>query len=73
MTKQSLRLSINSGFSIELEEGKHTDWERLKDITIGVLTVREIEPLDQTLSELLYQVVDEVTRIQSHRRSKSGF
>jgi hypothetical protein len=57
-------------FLIDLEEGKRFDWERLKDITIGVLTVREIEPLDNSLAELLYKVVEEVSQMQSRRESK---
>ena len=55
-------------FLVELEEGKRSDRERLGDITIGALTVREIEPLDDSLAELLYRVVEEVDHMQSRHK-----
>lgn len=39
-----------------LEQGTHSDRSRLKDITIGVLTAREIEPLDDDAAETFYQI-----------------
>ncbi len=50
-------------YLIELEEGVCDDRGRLKDIIIGVLTVREIEPLDETLADVLYEVAEEVQRM----------
>ena len=47
-------------FLIELERGERSDADRLKDIIIGVLALKEIDPLDPDLAELLYSVVEEV-------------
>jgi hypothetical protein len=47
-------------FLVELERGDRSDAERLNDIIIGVLALREIEPLDSSLAELLYSVAEEV-------------
>jgi len=52
---------------IEFSAGKRNDRERLKDITIGILTVREIEVLDAGLAEKLYQVDDEVEQMRRER------
>ncbi|SDY89756.1 hypothetical protein SAMN04515617_12817 [Collimonas sp. OK242] len=43
-------------YLIELEQGIHSDRSRLKDITIGVLTAREIEQLDDDAAEIFYQI-----------------
>ncbi|MBI6852232.1 hypothetical protein YA0002_05595 [Pseudomonas cichorii] len=43
-------------YLIELEKGTHSDRSRLKDITIGVLTAREIEPLDYDAAEIFYRI-----------------
>ncbi|GFM91588.1 immunity protein Tsi6 family protein [Pseudomonas cichorii] len=43
-------------YLIELEKGTHSDRSRLKDITIGVLTAREIEPLDADAAEIFYRI-----------------
>jgi Mg-chelatase subunit ChlI len=37
---------------------------RLKDIIIGILAVREIEPLDMSVANQLYRVVEEVESMQ---------
>lgn len=58
-------------YLIELEEGKRSDTERLCEIIIGVLTVREIEPLDMLVADLLYKVVEEVEQMKRHRNSPS--
>lgn len=47
-------------FLIELERGERSDAIRLNDIIIGVLALKEIEPLDPSLAELLYSVTEEV-------------
>jgi hypothetical protein len=52
-------------YLLELAEGKREDRERLNDIIIGVLTMREIEPLDQDAAELLYLVVEEVDKMKA--------
>lgn len=51
-------------FLIALSEGKRFDRERLADIIIGILTVREIEPVDYELAEQLYKVVDIVEEMK---------
>lgn len=43
-------------YLIGLERGLHSDRSRLKDITIGVLTAREIEQLDLDAAETFYQI-----------------
>jgi len=43
-------------YLIGLEQGTHSDRSRLKDITIGVLTAREIEPLDENAAETFHQI-----------------
>jgi hypothetical protein len=55
-------------FLIELEQGTRTGWNRIKDLTLGVLAVREIEPLDKSLAEHLYKVLEEVSQMQSQGR-----
>lgn len=47
-------------FLIELDRGERSDAIRLNDIIIGVLALREIDPLDPNLAELLYSVMEEV-------------
>ena len=46
-----------------LETGVNPDRSRLKEITIGVLTAREIEPLDEDVAELFYKVSGEANRM----------
>lgn len=51
---QSVKKQIE--YLLELEQGIHSDRSRIKDITIGVLTAREIEPLDDDAAEIFYQI-----------------
>ncbi len=51
---QSVAMQI--GYLIALERGLHSDRSRLKDVTIGVLTAREIEPIDDATAELFFQI-----------------
>ncbi len=46
-----------------LGTGVNTDRSRLKEIIIGVLTAREIEPLDEEAAELFYKVSGEAKRM----------
>jgi hypothetical protein len=46
-----------------LETGANPDRSRLKEIIIGVLTAREIEPLDEKAAELFYKVSGEARRM----------
>ena len=50
-------------YLIGLESGSISDRSRLKDIMIGVLTVREIESLDDAAAETFYQIAGEATRM----------
>jgi hypothetical protein len=43
-------------YLIGLEDGTLSDRSRLKEITIGVLTAREIEPLDDDAAETFYEI-----------------
>jgi hypothetical protein len=43
-------------YLIGLEQGMHCDRSRLNEITIGVLTAREIEQLDADVAEIFYQI-----------------
>lgn len=46
-------------YLIGLNSGTSYDRSRLKDITIGILAAREVEPLDMTVAETLYAVAAE--------------
>jgi hypothetical protein len=50
-------------FLIDLEMGRTSEVGRLQEITIGVLTAREVEPLDEEVAELLYEVASEARRM----------
>jgi hypothetical protein len=50
-------------FLIDLETGRTSEVNRLQEITIGVLTAREVEPLDEEVAELLYEVASEARRM----------
>ncbi|MCV4274468.1 immunity protein Tsi6 family protein [Pseudomonas capsici] len=43
-------------YLIALEKGVNSDCSLLKDITIGVLTAREIEQLDDDAAEIFYRI-----------------
>ncbi|MEI7038077.1 immunity protein Tsi6 family protein [Fulvimonas yonginensis] len=47
-------------FLIELERGERSDASRLNEIIIGVLALKEIDPLAPDVAELLYSVAEEV-------------
>lgn len=59
-------VAIQIEYMIGLEQGTHSDRSRLKDITIGVLTAREIEPLDNATAETFYQIAS-VAKEMAHR------
>lgn len=54
-----LSVSRQIAYLIGLEDGSVVDRSRLKDITIGVITAREIEPLDDDAAETFYQIASE--------------
>ena len=43
-------------YLIGLESGVHSDRSRLNEIVIGVLTAREIEPLNGDVAETFYKI-----------------
>lgn len=51
-----LSISRQISYLIELESGANPDRSRLKEIIIGVLTAREIEPLDDKAAEVFYKI-----------------
>ena len=55
-------------YLIAVEEGKRSDFQRLKEIIIGVLAMREIEVLDEGFAELLYSVDAEVDKMKYEKR-----
>ncbi|WP_166896885.1 immunity protein Tsi6 family protein [Massilia sp. CCM 8734] len=50
-------------YLIGLENGTVTNRSRQKEITIGVLTAREIEPLDDHAAETFYQIASEARKM----------
>ena len=52
-------VGIQIEYLIGLETGALSDRSRLKDIVIGALTAREIEPLDVDASEVFYKIASE--------------
>lgn len=58
-----LSISHQIEYLLSLETGVNTDRSRLKEIIIGVLTAREIEPLDEEAAELFYKVSGEAKQI----------
>ncbi|WP_169338642.1 immunity protein Tsi6 family protein [Chitiniphilus shinanonensis] len=58
-----LSISRQIDYLIGLESGSISDRSRLKEITIGVLTAREIEPLDDEAAEIFYKISSEASRM----------
>jgi hypothetical protein len=58
-----LSVSRQIDYLIGVEDGSIPDRSRLKDITIGVVTAREIEPLDDDAAETFYQIASEAKRM----------
>ena len=48
---------IQLSYLIDLEMGKRQDRERLSDINIGLIAVREIEGIDDNLANWIYEQV----------------
>ncbi len=53
-------------YLISLEDGSVTERSRLKEITIGVITAREIEPLDDEAAEIFFQIASEAKEMAGH-------
>lgn len=58
-----LSISRQIDYLMGLDSGAISDRSRLKEITIGVLTAREIEPLDDEASEVFYKISSEASRM----------
>jgi len=58
-----LSVSRQIDYLLGIEDGSVIDRSRLKDITIGVITAREIEPLDDDAAETFYQIANEAKRM----------
>lgn len=55
-SKALLSISRQIEYLIGLEDGSIADRSRLKEITIGVITAREIEPLDDDAAEIFFKI-----------------
>jgi hypothetical protein len=58
-----LSVSRQIEYLIGIDGGSVTDRSRLKEITIGVITAREIEPLDDDAAETFYQIASEAKQM----------
>ena len=58
-----LSISRQIEYLIGLESGASCDRSRLKEIIIGALTAREVEPLDEDAATVFYKVAGEVARM----------
>jgi hypothetical protein len=56
-------------FLLDLERRQRCDAERLEDIIIGVLAVREIEPGHPSVADLLYRVDEQVEVMKQEWRA----
>jgi hypothetical protein len=58
-----LSVSRQIEYLIGIADGSVVDRSRLKEITIGVITAREIEPLDDDAAETFYQIASEAKQM----------
>ena len=63
---------IQLQYLIDLEQGKRQDWERLNDISLGLITVREIEGVDDALANWIYDHVMPAVKEMQQTNSSSG-
>lgn len=66
---ESVKNQLN--YLLEIEENKRTDIQRLKDIIIGIITVREIEDRDMNVANLMYEVTEEVKKMKEEKNVKN--
>jgi predicted nucleotidyltransferase len=65
--------AIQFRYLIALELGERNDRRNLENVNIGVLAVREIEPLDPSLADMIYKAVEEVELMKNeHQRRNSS-
>jgi hypothetical protein len=48
---------------VDLETGTEKDRDRLKDVNVGVIAVREVEDRDEDLANQLYEVASAVKQM----------
>lgn len=65
MIEQFQSVKAQLKYLIDIEEGKRSDYERLKDINIGLITVREIEDRNMGIANLMYEVTSEVEKMKT--------
>ncbi len=58
-----LSVSRQIEYLIGIDGGSVTDRSRLQEITIAVITAREIEPLDEDAAETFYQIASEAKQM----------
>jgi hypothetical protein len=58
-----LSVSRQIDYLLGIGDGSVTDMSRLKEITIGVITAREIEILDDDAAETFYQIASEAKQM----------
>jgi hypothetical protein len=59
-------------YLIDLDKENRTDHQRLHDVNIGLLAVREIEVLDDALADLLYLVAEQVELMKNEFKRKGS-
>ncbi|MBA4124006.1 MAG: hypothetical protein H0X72_16305 [Acidobacteria bacterium] len=65
MIEQFRSVKNQLAYLIDIESGRKTDCERLKDINIGLITVREIEDRNMDIANLMYEVTSEVEKMKT--------
>lgn len=65
MIEQFQSVKIQLEYLIDIEEKRRTDYERLEDINIGLITVREIEDRNMDTANLMYEVTSEVEKMKT--------
>src|SRR5579884_1614285 len=63
---------IQMRYLVELESGQRTDFERLADINIGLLAIRELQPADPTVEERLCEVDAEAKTMLAQWRRRTN-
>lgn len=65
MIEQFQLVKVQLEYLIDIEEKRRTDYERLEDINIGLITVREIEDRNMDTANLMYEVTSEVEKMKT--------
>lgn len=65
MIEQFQSVKSQLEYLIDIETGKRNDYERLEDVNIGLITVREIEDRNMDIANLMYEVTSEVEKMKT--------